>query len=151
MELKPKQVTSRLNTLLVKRALEAIDTASATDLMDILQGFRKRNSKDMYMKIRKTFMNRKNQILPEAKKGEEKKRAELLVDLMFTLASNKPQNFGVYRVYARDELNEMLSHYEEDLKECAFYLEPEHLTRLAQALYLFKTNEYESVFNMIED
>lgn len=40
MELKPKNVTARLNTLLQKRANESIDSASVTELMDIMQGFR---------------------------------------------------------------------------------------------------------------
>lgn len=43
MELKPKQVTSRLNTLLMKRAIEAVDSGSAAtpaDIIDVLQGFR---------------------------------------------------------------------------------------------------------------
>lgn len=49
MELKPKQVTSRLNTLLIKRANEALDKSpTAEDVQDILQGFRQRKSKDMY-------------------------------------------------------------------------------------------------------
>jgi hypothetical protein len=46
MELKPKQVTPRLNTLLQKRAVEAIEgAATANDLIDILQGFRHRKNK----------------------------------------------------------------------------------------------------------
>jgi hypothetical protein len=52
MELKPKQVTPRLNTLLQKRAVETIEGAtSASDLIDILQGFRQRKSKDLYQRI----------------------------------------------------------------------------------------------------
>jgi hypothetical protein len=36
MELKPKQVTSRLNTLLMKRAIEAIDQGAAKTPEDII-------------------------------------------------------------------------------------------------------------------
>lgn len=56
MEQKPKFTSSRFNNFLINKATEAIETASATDLMNILQGFRKRASKDMYMKIRKTLI-----------------------------------------------------------------------------------------------
>ena len=49
MELKPKHVTPRLNTLLIKRALETIaSSTSADELIDVIQGFRQRKSKDMY-------------------------------------------------------------------------------------------------------
>jgi hypothetical protein len=57
----------------------------------------------------------------------------------------------VYRVYARDDVNELLAHYEEDLKECVFHLDPDHLTRLAQTLYLLKTPDHETLFWRIED
>lgn len=59
MELKPKNVTPRLNTLLVKRALEAIATTNdPVELCDIIQGFRQRKSKDMYQKVRKALIDR---------------------------------------------------------------------------------------------
>jgi hypothetical protein len=49
MELKPKISTPRLNTLLQKKAIEAIEgSASASDIIDILQGFRQRKNKDIY-------------------------------------------------------------------------------------------------------
>jgi hypothetical protein len=56
----------------VKRANDTIDKASISDLIDIMQGFRKRASKDMFMKIRKTLIDRKNKLFAPVKKGEEK-------------------------------------------------------------------------------
>ena len=50
-ELKPKQVTPRLNTLLMKRAIDAVDggaAATPSDFIDLLQGFRHKKSKDLY-------------------------------------------------------------------------------------------------------
>lgn len=41
-QLKPKQMTSRLNTLFMKRALESVDTCSREDMMNISQGFRQK-------------------------------------------------------------------------------------------------------------
>jgi hypothetical protein len=70
---------------------------------------------------------------------------------LFTLASNRPKNFGVYTNYAKDEVDELLTHYEEDLKDMAEVLDTEYLTRLSQMLYLFKTKEFESVFQRIEE
>lgn len=58
---------------------------------------------------------------------------------------------GVYAAYFREDIDELLSHYEEDLKECPQYLDNEHVTRLAQALYILKTKEYETIFWRIED
>jgi hypothetical protein len=52
MELKPKHTTPRLNTLLQKKAIEAVEgSASAADIIDILQGFRQRKNKDMYQRV----------------------------------------------------------------------------------------------------
>jgi hypothetical protein len=61
-------------------------------------------------------------------------------------------NFGLYKVYAAEDINELLSHYESDLKTLAESpdTDPETLTRLAQALYLFKTGDFEGVFRRIE-
>lgn len=46
-------------------------------------------------------------------------------------ASSRPKRFGIYREYAKDDVNEVLAHYEEDLKEICQYLDGDHLTRLA--------------------
>jgi hypothetical protein len=46
----------------------------------------------------------------------------------------------------------MLSHFDSDLKEAieGDHLDPEHLTRLAQALYILKTKDFEGIFRRIE-
>ena len=61
-----------------------------------------------------------------------------------------PNKFGVYKEYAKDDINELIAHYEEDLKEIPQHLDAEHLTRLAQALYLLKSTEYENIFWRVE-
>lgn len=40
-----------------------------------------------------------------------------MANTLFILGSNRPKTYGVYREYARDDINELLAHYEEDLKE----------------------------------
>jgi hypothetical protein len=55
-------------------------------------------------------------------------------------ASSRPKQFGVYRVYAAEELDELLAHYEHDLCEAAEKADAESLTRLAQAIYILKTD-----------
>jgi len=157
MELKPKHVTSRLNTLLIKRAIEAIDSGSAqtaADMIDIIQGFRQKKNKDLYQRVRKDLIARKTHLFPQAKTPEEEKsRAQNIVNLFYSFASNRPQQFGLYKVYAAEEVNELLSHYEADLKEISEkegLLDPEHLTRLAQALYILKTGDFEGIFKRIE-
>ena len=71
--------------------------------------------------------------------------------MVFMFASFRPKTFGVYRRYAKDELDEMLAHYEHELFEAAENADPEHLTRLAQALYVLKTEEFETVWWRIEN
>ena len=106
------------------------------------------------MKMRKALIDRKAALFPAFKnEAEQKSRAENIVNLMYSFASNRPNQFGVYKTYAKEELDEFLSHYEQDLKEIAEstgLLDAEHLTRLAQALYIFKSRDYESVFRRIE-
>ena len=58
-QLKPKRIAARVNTLLIKFAIEQIDKCSALDLCYILQGFRQRKNKDLYQRIRKTMVERK--------------------------------------------------------------------------------------------
>lgn len=46
----------------------------------------------------------------------------------------------------------MLSHFDADLKDAIEkdLLDPEHLTRLAQALYIMKTKDFEGILRRIE-
>ena len=72
------------------------------------------------------------------------------MNLMFTIASARPKNYGVYKIYAAEEVDEMIAHYEHELCDAAEKADPEQLTRLAQALYLLKTDAYENIFQRIE-
>ena len=38
-----------------------------------------------------------------------------MVNLFFTIASCRPKNYGVYKVYAAEEVDEMIAHYEHEL------------------------------------
>ena len=69
-----------------------------------------------------------------------------MVNLFFTIASCRPRNYGVYRNYAADEVDELIAHYEHELCDSAEKANAEQLTRIAQALYIFKTGEYENIF-----
>lgn len=89
MELKPKHSTPRLNTLLQKRAIEVVDgSGSVSDIIDILQGFRQRKNKDLYQRVVKQLIAKKAKLFPT--EGDQKARAESMVNLLYTLASNRP-------------------------------------------------------------
>lgn len=51
--------------------------------------------------------------------------------MLFSFASNKPRTFGNYKQHARQDIDELLAHYEEDLIESVKYLDEEDTTRLA--------------------
>lgn len=70
------------------------------------------------MKVRKNLIDRKSSLFRENQ--DIKKKANNLANFLYIFASNIPSNFGVYKHIARDEINEMLSHYEEDLKEAIY-------------------------------
>jgi hypothetical protein len=71
--------------------------------------------------------------------GKEKEWAINMVNLMFSFVSNKPSKFGVYVRYAKEEVDELLAHYEQDFCDAAPLLDAEGITRLAQVMYLFKS------------
>ena len=74
----------------------------------------------------------------------------MMANLFFTIASCRPKNYGVYRVYAAEEVDEMIAHYEHDLCEVAEKADGDQLTRIAQALYIMKSGEYENIFQRVE-
>jgi hypothetical protein len=40
-----------------------------------------------------------------------------MVNLLYSFASNRPNQFGTYKVYAAEDVDELLSHFDQDLKE----------------------------------
>jgi hypothetical protein len=69
------------------------------DLIYIMQGFRYRFSKDMYRQTLKVITDRKDKLFPHDEKNP-KGRAENIVNTLYSLASSRPSNFGVYKLYA---------------------------------------------------
>jgi len=74
----------------------------------------------------------------------------MLINTLFTFASCRPKNYGVYKNYAQDEVEELVANYEHDLCEAGESANAEQLTRMAQALYIMKTCEYENIFWRVE-
>ena len=73
-----------------------------------------------------------------------------MINTLFTFASCRPKNYGVYKNYANDEIEELMANYEHDLCEAGENADPEQLTRLAQTLYILRTTEFENVFWRVE-
>lgn len=73
-----------------------------------------------------------------------------MINALFTFASCRPKNYGVYKNYANDEIEELMANYEHDLCEAGENADPEQLTRLAQTLYILRTTEFENVFWRVE-
>ena len=73
-----------------------------------------------------------------------------MINTLFTFASCRPNNYGVYKNYANDEIEELMANYEHDLCEAGENADPEQLTRLAQTLYILRTTEFENVFWRVE-
>jgi hypothetical protein len=96
-----------------------------------MQGHRNKKSKDMYLKLRTLLVDNKDVMCPKTPKGQESARAENMVNIFYTFASNRPRTFGIYSNMARDNVRELLALYEHDLLEAAQYLDGEYLTRLA--------------------
>lgn len=74
-----------------------------------------------------------------------------LINLFYTFASNRPKSYGVYKDIEADNLDELIANYEHDLCEAAESADAEHLTRLAQTMYILKTGEFENIWWRIEN
>ena len=73
------------------------------------------------------------------------------MNLFYSFASNKPRTFGIYSHYAKDEITELISHYEQEFIDVSQHLDAEHLTRFAQVMYLLKDNTFENIWWRIEN
>jgi len=112
-----------------------------------MQGHRNKKSKDIYLKLKKMLIDHKELLMP----GKEKVWADNMVNIMYSFASNKPTKFGVYVRYAKEEIDELLTHYEQDFCDCCQYLDAEGITRLAQVMYLLKSKSFENIWWRIEN
>jgi len=100
--------------------------------------------------LKKLLILRKEQLCPKVE-GQEAKWATGMVNLFNSLATNRPTKFGVYSQYAKDEIDELIAHYEDDLQETCGHLDEEGITRLSQVMYLLKTKKYENIWWRIEN
>lgn len=55
----------------------------------------------------------------------------MLTNVFITFATCRPKNYGIYKVYASEGLEELVAHYEHDLCEAGEHANAEQLTRLA--------------------
>mmetsp|Transcript_8571 Transcript_8571/g.14460 ORF Transcript_8571/g.14460 Transcript_8571/m.14460 type:complete len:306 (+) Transcript_8571:891-1808(+) len=133
--------------------IEKVEQGNITieEFHHILQGFRNKKSKDLFLKLKDFLLNSKDTFFPPAQEGQEKRRSEEIVNALFSLASNKPKNFGVYRVVVRDQIDEVIASYQEDIYEALKTGDGELVTRVAQFMYLFKTTEFENIWWRIEN
>lgn len=86
------------------------------------------------MKMHKNLISNHSLLSPRPKKStteDMEKWALNLTNLMYSLVSNAPKNFGIYKKYIREDVEELLAHYETDLCDAAPYLDAEGITRLA--------------------
>jgi hypothetical protein len=105
----------------------------------------------MYMRLRQTLIDRRKTLFPvSSKKNPQADSSTDLINAFFMFAVYRPRNYGVYKVYAAEELDELIAHYEHDLCEAAEKADPECLTRIAQAMYILKTGEFENIWWRIE-
>lgn len=102
----------------------------------------------MYLKLRSFIQDNKDSLFPQTK---DKEWADQIVNVLFSLASNRPSKFGVYHNRAIEEIDELLVHYLDDLFEASKLLDGEGITRLAQTIYLFKTKSFENLWWRIEN
>ena len=123
--------------MMTQQALEKIEGGlnSCQEVHLIMQGHRPKASKDLYMKIRKALIDRKDVLFKKPNEGasevEFKEWADDLVNTFFSVYSNHNKRHTVYREYFREDIDELLVHYEHDLCDAAQYLDSEGITRMS--------------------
>lgn len=108
---KPRQVSVRLLDIFTGKAIEAAGAGitDPTDFHYIMQGHRNRKSKDLYMKMRSSLVNHKEHLVGS---GSDARWASNLINLLYSFVTCKPTNFGVYRNYAKEDIDELIQTYE---------------------------------------
>lgn len=81
-QLKPKQVTSRLNTVILSAVLERLPSCNAQELMHVMQGFRGKQNKGLYMKLRQTLIDNKASLQLSGAQ---------MIDILFMFATFRPK------------------------------------------------------------
>jgi len=132
-QLKPKQTSARFDHMLHNAVAQILDSRpiTAAEFHQVLQGFRNKKSIDFYLKLRTLLVENTDSLLPRPQAGQEAEWANNLVNLLFTLISNKPMKSGVYAPQARDEIEQVLIHFEHDLIDLSSHLDADGLTRFA--------------------
>lgn len=125
-----------------------VDRSSALELSYIMQGFRQKSNKGLTEKVRKALIDNRRVLFPNGVETDDGR--EMLINTLFTFASCRPKNYGVYQTYADEAIEELIANYEHELCEAGENANPEQLTRLAQALYIMKTSEFENIFWRVE-
>ena len=134
--------------MLMARAMDEVDRCSALELSYIMQGFRQKANKGLTEKVRKNLIERRRTLFPNGVETEDGREA--VINTLFTFASCRPKQYGVYRRYAWDAIEELIANYEHDLTEAGEQADAEQLTRLAQTLYVMGVSDFENVFWRIE-
>ena len=149
---KPKHTTARFDNLLLNTVIQKIDAGleSREDYHNIMQGFRNKKNIDVHLKMQRLLIDKKDFFNPKHE-GKEKEWALNMVNLFYSFVSNKKKQFGIYARYAKEEVDEILAHYEDDFCEAAQHLDAEGITKLAQVMYLLKSGRYENIWWRIEN
>lgn len=119
-------------------------TCDVDELIHVMQAFRSKENKLLYMRLRQTLIDRKSSLFP-------KENLTGVANAIFMFATSKPRKFGIYQNYADEEIDELLAHYEHDLCDAAENADAETLTRIATAMYVLRSDQYENVWWRIEN
>ena len=149
---KPKHTSARFDNLLLNTVIQKIDQGleSREDYHNVMQGFRNKKNIDVHLKMQRLLIDKKDFFNPR-EEGKEKEWALNMVNLFYSFVSNKKRQFGIYARYAKEEVDEILAHYEDDFCEAAQHLDAEGITKLAQVMYLLKSGRYENIWWRIEN
>ncbi len=129
----------------VLRALEG-NNLSLNELHSIAIGFRYTKKRIIYNKLAENFIRRKAQLL-----GDGKNNCQIISQMFYSWAANKPKNELPRTYYPQMELIEsFITTYEDELNDCILKMTPEDIWRFTTALYLLKTDSVDLFINRIE-
>lgn len=78
--------------------MKQVDTCSAEELSYVMQGFRQKSNKGLTERVRKNLIERRRTLFPNGVETEDGR--EEMINTLFTFASCRPKQYGVYKRYA---------------------------------------------------
>jgi hypothetical protein len=115
--LSPKRTDAVFDEAIWERVSHDMEKASSYDMMLAMQCFRYKGNYRFYDKCVEVMINNKDRYLSETAENDDQAQSHLVINLLYSYASNKPKP-GFFKIDATaKKVDELLTHYEYELMD----------------------------------